>query len=205
MCLVLQFFSVTATGLPFSDDFEREDTQAGDGLGNGWLLTGSGSDVVTIASGRMVTVNASGPIYAYRYFTQKPTEVGCSFSWTATGEGSGEQALAVLLSPFSALVMDCIHLVLTPTTWSIQVREAGGDFIVLDSGVLATATDGSVVSMWARISETTLTLRTPDAAEHVVTDSRIASLHGPYAVWEIGNNTVARKYELRIESVYANA
>lgn len=167
-------------------------------------MAGSGTDDVTITSGRMVTVNGSGPIYAYRYFTAKPPEIGCSFSWTAAGGGTDEQALALLLSPNSQFTVDCIHLVLTPTTWSIQVREDDGSFVVLDSGILATATDGTVVSMWARISETTLTLRTPDAVEHVVTDDRIASLHGPYAVWEIGNNTVPRQYELRIESVYAD-
>jgi hypothetical protein len=170
----------------FVDDFARPDTAGGtsiteSGLGgapNGapWSVTG---DYLTarIASGRFVS---SGNSYAFQRLPWTPDGMSMRVRWPA----GCTDACALIVSADDALIGTMLHWYFGPANWGFQVRQAFGAFVDLAIGSYALAADTDH-DVSFRVAGDVATFTTGDGETHVVRDSRIPLVMGPWCTWQI--------------------
>lgn len=159
------------------------------------LTPATGPAAFTVTGGRLVS-GVNGDTAKAAYWTQdaggEVHRIGGEFPFGA-GTDAGSAVFLLLEDHFPepyALPDGPLHFVITPAQWTFGVCE-GGAVVQLASGTFRTplAQDGTVHRAEARRDGATATLLLPDGTTAVVTDSRIASIPGTHAVFEVYRNT----------------
>ena len=195
------------------DDFNRADTALGvlgtPNLGSAWELRGGSMAVnpgkTQITSGKWVSA-AGDIVYALQTLKARPTTIGGQFSWTSGGGSTNNGAMGIGVSTAYASYQNMLHMVVTPTSWIIQIWKNGSPDHTVGTATFSPALriDGTSYTFEATIVGSTLTVRPPQGPNVSFVDSDIPTFTGPYVFFEHFYTSATDVISLlRIEKVWA--
>lgn len=210
-------------GMLLFDNFDRANTTPGNigtaNIGGPLVLLQYPGSFPLVASTQgqitsgVFTAPESAPntvVYATSELDITPQGMGMNASWMP-GTGAGATSVVLATGTNDQYISTMIHLVLTQIRVQIQVREAGGAFVVLSNLVFPTAipSDGTPVRFEAEFIGTTciVTVSHPvNGTQRIqATDARLQSCAGPFVFYELFHVASTSAAIPSIHSVWATA
>jgi len=184
-------------GLLIYDDFNRADTTPGT-LGGAYDLRGAyvtSFPLPPATSGQVqngaFVDNSPYTVYATQSFGSTVYRLGATVSWQPSTGTASTTEFAMLISANNNFITDMVHFSLNRGGWLLQVRGLSGPgstseaFVTIASQNFASIWPDNGTPLTISLSITGQTV-TVDANGKITTvsDPRVPSLVGPYAVWE---------------------
>jgi hypothetical protein len=199
----------------FSTKSNGQPTTTDSGATWRYIQTAASGSAMTVVSGLLTnTAVASGAAagYAEVALSGNVNRIGADFRMVGGSTTNGvltmgiEQASIVSTYP-SIPAMRC-HFWITKNNWALAIwpSQGAGAEVILSQGSLAfTLLDATTYRVEIVIDNDTAYLLLPDGSTAIVTDSRINSLAGPYAFWEVFAQSADTDAKAKIRRVWASA
>jgi hypothetical protein len=178
-----------------------------------WLVENEATARLSVIGGKLTNATTAAAVRAGYIVTDIGASVryiGGRFTLSPTSNPNGGGAVFViwrwLLHGVLVIPDSPLHLITTDSAWAFGVWQtqvlslvAGGTFAV------PLATDSATIHyLNVSITGASATLSLPDGTTTVVTDSRIASLAGPYACFEVYQGNAATDTKAAFTEVWAS-
>lgn len=134
------------------------------------------------------TYAGNSTVYATQTFDKTIRTIGVKIKRRSLHVGATSSTTgALIISANDNFVSDMLHFTFNLGVWELQIRQDGGDFDTILSGSFSPSLSlDTEYTFQVQVDDigTTAVVTVPGSDPQAVSDSRIASVIGKYAVWE---------------------